>query len=1009
MDNSNVQRLIGIDFGTSTSLIRCKRYQNGQPIGDNYSVSAITYGNGVGDSKAVTLVRHNADDTFTCGRYGEEKLENSTVYREFKMDLENPNPPQQNLAKALTREFFKYLYERYDHQRSDLGQSTDEEQTVISFPAKWKRETRAFMEAVAAEAGFVNVTSMDEPSAALYAVFCRKMDELIQAGVLRAGNSGYVLLVDMGAGTTDLAVCRYQLSDAEGMVSAADGIKIEIISTWPDHSSDLTFGGREVDRILEDYLIEYLMSCGFNEQMCQRVVRGVSGVKAWKEDTVSLLLAENKTVTTCSCVSQYIMLAPEPQPFPAFDREKFQQIVGPKLDEFKKLVMDCLSVAGNQEPELVDKGIDLVVLTGGHSSWYFTSELLDGTMPGIDHPVLARVQQEKNRVIRLTNPQETVALGMVYSRLPFDIEKKEAPTVEQLDEPEEPDTVLDTSSLKEFIMNYKFAAITPMYSGEMLAKNLNIPSQAQIYRAFDATIFGSSKNGTIFTNQGIYCRGLLGNPTFCSWKELGECLIRFGAGTVYAHDPRSHIEKEVGVFTTMDENIKAFYRQLKKQAGAEVREDPVQLNYAAVNYEYVLSKVLGNFNAGNIALITGKTNPALMRTQLRIPASENIYLAHDDTWFHMTVAGSVLTGNGIYTKSNGPIIFVSWMEFAVGTLEPSGNDIILKLPDGSQKLAGRFSLCRPQAIALYLELQKAFREAADTSRNRESTNQSLISKFLEIYDLSGLRDTFAPAHITALRKECEAHVGEIYLAYRNYTMEDGTTYWFWFAIGEQGIYTSKKELITWEQVRNGHLLFRMNKQVRPVESCLNEVFFPNSYIHCYLDDTLIPASDSFTSMLMGAFFLELKRYLNDPDHYSVPSYQWTEKNKQELYGFVQANPYAGLLKPYAGDPALGEFLNCEPYAPILLQAHNGKLKSNYAWAGCMDDQGFRRRRNKGGAMVFTPYTAFLNNQLWMMVNSTECYFFAGSHYLFGTNGGVPEGTQTFQYLKVLQQYLRQQQ
>ena len=33
----SAERIIGIDFGTSTSIIRIKRYNNGQPVNDRLS------------------------------------------------------------------------------------------------------------------------------------------------------------------------------------------------------------------------------------------------------------------------------------------------------------------------------------------------------------------------------------------------------------------------------------------------------------------------------------------------------------------------------------------------------------------------------------------------------------------------------------------------------------------------------------------------------------------------------------------------------------------------------------------------------------------------------------------------------------------------------------------------------------------------------------------------------------------------------------------------------------
>lgn len=736
MSTDHVRRLVGIDFGTSTSLIRSKRYQGDQPIGDSYSVSAVTYGNGAGDSKALTLVRYNPNGTFTCGRYGEETLEGSTVYRDFKMDLEHPDLQKQNLARELTGEYFKYLYERYDHQKSDLGQLTDEVRTIISFPAKWKPETRDFMEAVAKNAGFPNVTSMDEPSAALYAVLCRKMDEISQQGLLSVGQSGYVLLVDMGAGTTDLAVCRYQIDETQDALIAADRIRTEIISTWPNHLSELTFGGREVDRILEDYLISYLCDCGFNAQMAQRAIRGVPGVKAWKEDTVSLLLQQDQMVNTCSTVSQYVMFAPQPKAFPAFGREEFQQMLGSKLDEFKELVTGCLYHSASQEPELLAKGIDLVVLTGGHSSWYFTSALLDGSMPGLEHPVLERVQREKNRVLRLSNPQETVALGMVYSQLPFQIasnnsaeEQKgnDGSMPEDWDAAEsaaEPEDHFEVSSLADFLRSYRFESLLPVSEGSLplLKQNLNIPPQETVYVGFDSTIFGSFKNGTVFTDQGIFCRGILASTVFCSWKELADGFLRFNGSTVLLHDRALHTEKTISSFYAGNTEIQKFYRLLQKYARREYQipeqETPQSqsCDFSRVQFDQVVRNVLCTYDPAAIQTLIKWASPSSMRVNLRIPPEEILYLAHDDTLFKSGKNGTVLTSRGIYSRDIGETIhFTDWKTFAEGVLTAESYRVYLDLPTRNERrLIGLFTGVSAAALGLYMELQNAFRTAANS-------------------------------------------------------------------------------------------------------------------------------------------------------------------------------------------------------------------------------------------------------------------------------------------------------
>lgn len=231
MEKNNIVRVVGIDFGTSTSLIKVKRYQNGEPLGDRFLTTSVTFGNGEADSKAVTIVRKNADGTMTCGRDADEPVEGARIFKNFKIDLECENTEKRELARQLTESFLAYMYTWYTQQSSTLGSVEDEEQTIISYPVKWKNETRTFMEQAARKAGFKNVTSMDEASAALYTVLCQKAGELEKQGILKSGQNGYLLLVDMGAGTTDLAFCRFHVAEKTKGVLHAEDISNEIIAT----------------------------------------------------------------------------------------------------------------------------------------------------------------------------------------------------------------------------------------------------------------------------------------------------------------------------------------------------------------------------------------------------------------------------------------------------------------------------------------------------------------------------------------------------------------------------------------------------------------------------------------------------------------------------------------------------------------------------------------------------------------------------------------------------------
>lgn len=428
-----MQRVIGIDFGTSTTYMNVKRYNGNKPLEDAFSYMPVMFNYGESSGYVSTIVRENADGSFDFGEKASEQMDGATIYTEIKMQLENPDEAKRLQARRIVKAFFKFLYDTYAQQAANLGSADDTEETVVSYPVKWQKETADFMLEAAKEAGFRNVRGMDEATAAVSTVLCHNAGK----NLIHADKPGYLMLVDMGAGTTDLVVCKYE-ADIQGK------LKINLINNWPRDTSEPCFGGREIDRILEGYVGEYLAKA-LNPALAPsaQVIAATPGqAKLWKERNVSVNLSENKPVTTCAYISTYKSMGMLSGNFPEFDRTRFQDFAKEGLADYVKLLEGCLTDAGQLDPEFVKEGLDLVILTGGHSSWYFARKIVDGTMEGYtNHPALARVRQHKDHVINLSNPQTTVSLGLVYSKLPFNltrlapVAKAEPPKAEQSQPP----------------------------------------------------------------------------------------------------------------------------------------------------------------------------------------------------------------------------------------------------------------------------------------------------------------------------------------------------------------------------------------------------------------------------------------------------------------------------------------------------------------------------------------------------------------------------------------------
>ena len=387
-------RVIGIDFGTSTSVMKVKIYDDGKPIGGKKDTKSVTFENGA--SMLPTLIRESEDGTRWYGYEAVLKKRNTVLHRAFKVQLEDPDPSVRENARALTADFFRYLYSVYNFQRQSgqFGEADAQEVTMVSFPVKWSEETRALMLQFAEDAGFDNVVGMDEAEAAIRSILVM-CGESIRTH-MQKDVPGTILLADMGAGTTDLVLCRCTLGN---------GIRNEILSTWPK-AGGIYFGGGEMDAILASY-VSGLLPEGSRDIIVERI-RNRGEFKAWKENYVSPALKNGKTVEEFSELSSLCDIMNVDMPDILLDRQTLEKISAEYLPNLSRLIHGCLEDGGVQPED-----VDLVVLTGGHSNWFFVGDILTGKIPSLGSPNLVRIENEADRILRTALPQETVAIGLV--------------------------------------------------------------------------------------------------------------------------------------------------------------------------------------------------------------------------------------------------------------------------------------------------------------------------------------------------------------------------------------------------------------------------------------------------------------------------------------------------------------------------------------------------------------------------------------------------------------------
>lgn len=179
-----MKHVIGIDFGTSTSMIKVAVRDDSNSL-ETKEVKFTQYGIG----STPTLIRKKDGGVVWYGQDAAQNERMDTVlYRNFKLDLKSDDAAKRQEAIALLEEFYRFLYKTYAEQKAFLlDADATEVETVVSYPAQWGQEQQEAVINAARKAGFPNVSGMDEPTAAVICVLKAKQKELEKGGAAPGG------------------------------------------------------------------------------------------------------------------------------------------------------------------------------------------------------------------------------------------------------------------------------------------------------------------------------------------------------------------------------------------------------------------------------------------------------------------------------------------------------------------------------------------------------------------------------------------------------------------------------------------------------------------------------------------------------------------------------------------------------------------------------------------------------------------------------------------------------
>lgn len=407
--------IVGIDFGTSTTVVRYK-------MEDSKEISSVKDLNGTSDfipsaifriaNQKESLYGHEAINAKKGGMEGE-------LITNFKIGLlENDENKRREKEKQI-EEFLKFVYKRFSQATQGLNYSTHD--IYVSYPAKWSDSFINFMKEAVRKAGFGEKSSgifgVNEPKAATCNMLFLHLENFEKTKMLTAKKPMHVFMLDMGAGTTDIVIFRLK-------VDSSGKIEIDNLISYPTVDNPYLCGGSEIDKKLSEYVVDYIQK---KTKIMDEDFFPEDSAKFWKDQIVSTSLKNNVNISMPPELQAALRYMPNGksamQSF-LLTRSTFETITETHWKNLYELIRSAIQLYSSKY-KMNAEDIDLLFLTGGHSQWYTVPNLFNGDgvcgYIGKDHQVdnseeialnFKKLKEESWRMFSDTLPHECVATGL---------------------------------------------------------------------------------------------------------------------------------------------------------------------------------------------------------------------------------------------------------------------------------------------------------------------------------------------------------------------------------------------------------------------------------------------------------------------------------------------------------------------------------------------------------------------------------------------------------------------